>query len=78
VAPWLPKALTSRRPTTTTSATPNAVALRASVPTLCRFATLCTTTTLSTAAAAAMAATLFSFIFLFFLLLIRSFFLAVM
>lgn len=56
VDPWLPKALTSRRPTTTTSATPKAVALRASVPTLCRLATLCTTTTLSTAAVAPLAA----------------------
>lgn len=44
VEPWLPKALKSRRPTRINSDTPKAVALRASVPTLCLFAMLWTTT----------------------------------
>lgn len=46
--PWLPKELKSLRPTSINSDTPNAVALRAKVPTLCRFAMLCTITKLST------------------------------
>lgn len=44
VEPWLPKALNSLRPTKMSSETPKAVALRASVPTLCLLAMLCTTT----------------------------------